>query len=418
MGEIVHIFRNKRLYSGVLSLMVLFIARAGLPPLHAAEVYPEIVVNSHDGSVLHHQLANRSWYPASLTKMMTLLLTFEALDSGKLKLDERLPVSAHAASMPPTRLGVRAGDTLTVEQAMKAVATVSANDVAVVLAERLGKTEAGFARMMTARALALGMTGTRFRNASGLPDSAQMTTARDMAMLAMHILHQHSDRYALFSTRSIRYKGRQRHSTNGFVASYKGADGIKTGFTCGSGYNLVASARRDGVRLIGVVLGAANGGARSARMSHLLNQGFARAQKSGEAPKVARLQAGAADRQGAPPVRLAGGKCGRGRPRAASSYIAEAGNLPGWGILLGIQANQDGALSVIRKARKQLSGLGKSPRPALLKRDFAKGTSWKILMVGLQKKQAGEACMQLIAQAMSCVIQSPERMNSPGYARR
>jgi len=377
-----------------------------------AETYPEIVIDAHSGIVLHQDQANRSWYPASLTKMMTLLLTFDALAAGNLTMDEKINVSKHAASQSPVRLGVRAGEKLTVKQAIMAVATVSANDVAVVLAERLGGSESAFAELMTRKAIALGMSGTQFRNASGLPDSQQKTTARDMALLGAHLFKHHQQYYHFFSNRSISYKGRRRGTTNGFTGSYSGADGIKTGFTCGSGYNLVTSAQRNGVRLVGVVLGAANGSVRSQRMRKLLDLGFANSKQAISRPSIGELNS---TTTGLPPIRLGSGKCGHSAP---TKFIFARGKLPGWGILLGVKADRNSAMSIIKKARSQLKSIGTNPRPAILKRDFQKGTSWKILMVSMEKEQAGKACLHLLANAMSCVIQSPRRMNSPGYSLR
>lgn len=378
--------------------------------------YPGIVIEYASGTVLYHEDANQSWYPASLTKMMTLYLTFEALKSGELKLDEKLTVSTHAAAQPATHLGLRKGETLSVGNAIKAVATVSANDAAVVLGERLKTSEVLFAEEMTRRAKQLGMNATVFRNASGLPDSQQKTTARDMAILAKNLIETFPEYFHYFSNRTIMYKGKRRSTTNGFTASYRGADGMKTGFTCGSGYNLVATASRNSTRLIGVVLGAGSGAARSIRMRKMLDQGFSDVEKKNTLPRLNDLAMNRKNNLSLPPVRLAAGKCGV--RQVPQKYVMSEGTLPGWGLLLGVQSGRNNAVDILRKARSELKTVNISARPALLKREFQKGSSWKVLLVGLEKVQAGQACVHLLSKAMNCVIQSPKRMNSPGYSKR
>ncbi|MGH8551042.1 MAG: D-alanyl-D-alanine carboxypeptidase family protein [Methylococcales bacterium] len=393
-----------------------------LSPLEA-KGYPGIVIESGSGKVLQHEDANQSWHPASLTKLMTLYLTFNALRSGQLSLEEPLTVSAYAASQPPTRLGLRQGDRLTAGEAIQAVATISANDAAVVLAERLKGSEALFAQEMTRHAKRLGLNATVFFNASGLPNLQQKTTARDMALLAMRLIKSFPEYFHYFSNRSIEFRGRHRMATNGFIATYPGADGLKTGYTCGSGYNLIATALRDNVRLIGVVLGAGSKGERSTRMRKLLDLGFTKVREPAEFPTIHGIAMNQSAELSSPPFRLKG--CGS----PAVQVLTQEGTLPvptlmtkdplpGWGILLGIQKGKKDALSVVQKARSQLEKVKISSTPALLKRKFWKGSSWKVLLVGLEKGQAGRACNHLLAHSLNCVIQSPKRMNSRGYARR
>ena len=194
------------------------------PPL----VEPAIVVDADTGSVLHAEAVNRRWAPASLTKLMTLYLAFEAMEAGMLSGDEPLTVSKAAAGQPPTRLGLRAGETLSAADAITAVATASANDIAVVLAERLAGSEAAFAALMTQTAQRLGMSRTAFVNASGLPAAGQYTTARDMAILATALIDRFPQRYDVFANRAFRHAGRAHATGNGLLASYRGADGLKT----------------------------------------------------------------------------------------------------------------------------------------------------------------------------------------------
>src|SRR5208282_1168561 len=194
-------------------------------------------------------------HPASLTKMMTLYLTFESLESGQLHKTQSLRVSAHAASQQPSKLELAAGETITVEQAILALTVKSANDAAVVLAEAIGGSESEFAQTMTQKARELGMTGTTFRNASGLPNPGQVTTARDMAKLARALIRDYPQYYGYFSAREFTFQGNEIPTHNHVLVEYEGADGLKTGYIHSSGFNLVTSAVRNGRRLIGVVMG-------------------------------------------------------------------------------------------------------------------------------------------------------------------
>ena len=227
------------------------------------------------GRVLHARGADRSRQPASIAKVMTLFLLFDALDAGRLREDGTLRVSRVAASQPATRLGLREGQTVTVRQAMRAVAVKSSNDAAVVLAEKLGRDERRFAALMTAKARAIGMRNTVFGNATGLPDRRTRTTARDIATLSRAILRAHPGRYALFGRRAIRWNDRSMANHNHLLGRVTGVDGIKTGYTARAGYTLAASARRGKRRLIAVLLGAPSGRARDDRVGALLERGFA-----------------------------------------------------------------------------------------------------------------------------------------------
>lgn len=244
------------------------------PSFVATERYASIVVDGDNGRVLAATNADHTLHPASLTKIMTLYMTFDALKRGDLLLKQVLPVSAHAAAMTPTELGLKAGETITAEQAILGLVTRSANDAAVVLAEALGGTEAEFCKRMTERAFELGMDQTNFANASGLPNSRQVSSARDMALLAIAMLRDHRDEYRYFSTFRFTYRGRAYYNHNRLLGLYKGTDGVKTGYTHASGYNLVASSVRDGRRVIGVVFGGSSGRIRDAHMMQLLDQGF------------------------------------------------------------------------------------------------------------------------------------------------
>ena len=227
-----------------------------------AEKYAAIVIDADTQEVLHARNADEARYPASLTKVMTLYMLFDALKAGELSLDSRLTVSRYAASQAPSNLKLKSGSTITVRDAINALITKSANDVAVVVAERLGRTETRFAQLMTVKAHALGMENTRFVNASGLPDTRQLSTAQDLAILAKAMLTDHADYYHYFATESFSWGGRTYRNHNELLGSVDGVDGIKTGYTRASGFNLMASAKRDGHRVIAVMLGGSTSKAR------------------------------------------------------------------------------------------------------------------------------------------------------------
>jgi len=236
--------------------------------------YASIVVDADTLEIIHARQIDELRYPASLTKVMTLYLTFDALNAGTLKLNEPIRISANAARTPPTKLGLHAGRTITVENLIQALAVKSTNDAAVVLAERLAGSEDAFAVQMTAKAQSLGMTKTVFKTANGLPHPEQKTSARDMAKLASNVLSTHRRYYHYFGQQRFRYDGRTYKNTNGLLHWLDGVDGFKTGYTRDSGYNLIVSAQREGRRLIAVVLGGASGAARNSHMQHLIERGF------------------------------------------------------------------------------------------------------------------------------------------------
>jgi D-alanyl-D-alanine carboxypeptidase len=236
-----------------------------------------LVVDAATGRDLAEDRADELRHPASLTKLMTIYMTFAALDSGKLALGDLMPVSATAANALPTKMGVPLGGTVSVRDAVMGLITRSANDASVVLAETLSGDEASFARQMTQKARDLGMSATVFRNASGLPDREQVTTARDMVRLAQALLRDFPHYYPVFAVQTYQYRGRPMENHNRMLASFAGADGFKTGYTNASGFNLVMSAQRDGRRLIGVVMGGHSAFARDRLMAELMNGAFNRA---------------------------------------------------------------------------------------------------------------------------------------------
>jgi D-alanyl-D-alanine carboxypeptidase len=236
--------------------------------------YAAIVIDPATGEVLSAVNADEQNYPASLTKMMTLYLTFQALQSGKLKVDQDLPVSSWAASRSPTKLGLRTGQTISVNDCILGMVTKSANDAASVVAESLGGNEGHFAEMMTAQAALLGMSATHFANANGLPDPNNTSTARDMAKLAMALYRDFPQYTHYFSTEEFVFRGQLIRGHNKLMDRYPGMDGLKTGFTDASGFNLASTAVRDGRRLFAVVLGGRSASARDNLMARLLDDGF------------------------------------------------------------------------------------------------------------------------------------------------
>lgn len=234
----------------------------------------EVVIDAGDGRTLFARDAAIVRAPASLAKMMTLFLVFDGLDAGTIDLTDKLPISRHAADQKPSRLGLQPGKTLSLKSAIRAVAVASANDSAVVIAERLGGSEQAFAKLMTRKAHRLGMRQTSFANATGLTNARNRTTAGDIAKLSRALIHQHPSRYAYFGTRSIPWGDRMLSNHNHLLGHTPGVDGIKTGYTADAGFNLVASAKRHGRRVIVVVLGERSINARDVRVANLLEKGF------------------------------------------------------------------------------------------------------------------------------------------------
>lgn len=246
----------------------------------AVNKYAALVVHADSGEVLFARYADAKRYPASLTKMMTLYVLFEELEAGRIRLDQELDVSAQAAGQPPSKLGLTAGSTIDVETAIKALVVKSANDAAVVIAEAVSGTEWRFAQRMTEKANSLGMARSTFRNASGLPNSRQITTARDLATLGRRLAQDFPQYYPYFATNEFVWNARTYRTHNAVAENYPGAEGLKTGYTRMSGFNLATAARRDGNRLIGVVMGGRSVRTRDTHMKELLDAAFGRIAKN------------------------------------------------------------------------------------------------------------------------------------------
>ena len=268
---ILSVFKFIFIFSAFISLLS---TSAAVTPAWAAKKWATIAIDARSGKILHAESADALRYPASLTKIMTLYLVFEDLKAGKISLRSRIRFSKYAASRQPSKLGIRPGKSISVEQAIYALVTKSANDAATAVAETLSGTESAFARRMTRTARRLGMTRTTFRNASGLPNSSQKTTARDMATLALRIHRDFPQYYSYFKTRSFRFGKARYRNHNRLLGRVKGVDGIKTGYTRASGFNLTTSTRRGRKRVVAVVLGARSGKSRNAYMTRLINRMF------------------------------------------------------------------------------------------------------------------------------------------------
>ncbi len=383
---------------GLLATMAL----APTASLHA-QTLTSIVVDHGTGTVLSESGADIVNYPASLTKMMTLYLTFEALRAGRISLATRLPVSAEAARQPPSKLGLRPGSTIRVDEAIRALAVKSANDVAVVLAEAIGGTEARFAQLMSYRARELGMTRTRFVNASGLPDELQRTTARDMAVLAGRLLADFPEYYGFFGLPYFVWRGRTYHNHNRLLTTYPGMDGLKTGYIRASGYNLAASAVRNGRRLVAVVLGGASSAERNREMVRLLDEAFSGRGSGVElaspargsnppAPAVGEMVPGVAERSvAASPTR-----------RATSATRRQAGD---FGVQLGAFRDRRTAGQTARRLARTLPSL--EGGTVVVAEPRSRVRMYAAQVVGLSRADALGACASLRRAGKPCLVLAP-----------
>ncbi|SDN35017.1 D-alanyl-D-alanine carboxypeptidase family protein [Vreelandella arcis] len=394
--------------------------------------YAGMVVDLDEGEVLYAENEDERRYPASLTKIMTLYLTFEALDEGRLALDQPLPVSSQAASMPASKLWLSAGSSILVDEAIRALVVRSANDVAVVMAEALGGSERRFAQLMTQKARELGMRNTIFRNASGLPDDRQITTARDMVTLGVRVMQDYPDYYHYFSLQEFTYRGTKHTSHNRLVRNYPGADGLKTGFIRASGFNVITTATRGDRRLMGIVMGGFTWRSRDKHMANLLDRSFVRASlldqpnwladvnfaadymafpptatstpPMEEAPVVATYTPETAPFERAQPTRTEPPQVDPlqafiERERAMAARATAAG---GWGIQVGAFSQEDKAQRYARQAAAYL------PRDVAgqVAVDAPIGPSrvFRARLMALEEQQARQACDQLRSRGMDCLV--------------
>ncbi len=437
---------------------------AGLSSESAQARYASIVVDADTGQVLHAVNADTRNYPASLTKMMTLYMVFDALEKGKLTLDQRLPVSKRAAGMPPSKIGLKRGETISVRNAILALVTKSANDVAVVVAEALAGKETTFAQVMTKRARSLGMSRTTFRNASGLPNRGQKSTARDMSRLAKALMTDFPQHYQFFAVSKFTYKGRTYRSHNKLLRSYKGTDGIKTGYIRASGFNLVSSVERENRRIIAVVFGGKTSKSRDRHMVKLLDRGFKKIASQGvkkipqvpgrnpfQAPavtlQIVAVQPAAPQQSTGQPVGLTSAEAPKAetpeiepkaietaaalpkqvrpvKPLMPSSQVAAVDGLEtpiqggetltnDWGVQVGAFSRFSAAHNSARSALAEAPVPLRGAKVAVRRVDTASlGTIYRSQLTGLYEKQARDACAALKAIDIGCVLVQPEAQGS------
>lgn len=386
------------------------------PLLGYAASSVSLVVDADTGQVLEADSPNALWYPASLTKMMTIYIAFSEIKAGRHQLEEPVTISATAAGQSPVKFGFRKGQKITLSQAISAAIVASANDAAAAIAEQIAGTEAAFAQRMTEMARNLGMSRTIFRNATGLPDNEQVTTAADMARLALALIHDFPDQYHFFGDKSVSIAGRTLPTVNGILVSYRGADGLKTGFTCGSGYNLVASARQGDRRLVGVLLGGGNRGERASQMVALLNKGFALAMNdlpTSSLPMLQDISLKFDATDAPPPVRLKGGDCDQAIIAGGTSTTTVP-RVSGWGIVFGSFNDQKRAQAAVTTARKNLpAALAKKGKPAIIRRDYEGTSRYSALLIGLGQADAGRACKAMWENNAYCLALSPQVLKNP-----
>jgi D-alanyl-D-alanine carboxypeptidase len=402
-------------------------ARHGFHGVDPARESESIVIDVDTGRVLSEANADAITYPASLTKMMTLYLTFEALNAGRLRIDQYLPVSSEAASKSPTKLHLAPGDSMQVHDLILGVVTKSANDAATVLAEGLAGSETAFADRMTARARQLGMADTFYRNASGLPDPEQRTTARDVAQLALALYHDFPREYRYFATRQFVFRGRIIGTHNHLLDWYEGADGIKTGYIGASGFNLAASAVRNGHRLIGVVMGGASAASRDREMAALLDQAFAEVGVGGtlvarhEAPVPSADQMTAeTDQPEADRPREKIGQLAKAARRIAThlSPVAKAEAAPvshqlrtpaetdRWSIQLGTFRTENAAEEAARSAAAVPGARGKPIQISQPSRG-GKNRLFRARLLNFSPQEAQGACAVLHKRKIECSVVAP-----------
>jgi len=407
-------------------------ASAAIPylQLNAQEPkYAAIVIDANSGEVLYDKRADSPRYPASVTKVMTLYLTFEALSEGRLKLTDRVTMSPRAAAQAPTKIGISPGDSLSVDEAIKAMTVKSANDVAVAMAERLAGSESRFAALMTLRGQELGMRNSRFVNASGLPDSRQISSARDLAILSRATMRDFPQYYSYFSVKGFYFRGNYVKGHNRLLDSMEGFDGLKTGYTNASGFNLAGSAVRDGRRLIAVVLGGPSTAWRDNNMEDLLLTGFdvMKRRSRGERTTIAAniyedeptgpierpsVEQGDGDQAGlrivltenprTPPVKVS--PTLREAAKPAAKPVAAKKPKGEWGVQVGAFKSKSLANDQLKLVRSRFAKMVADAEGAV---EGAAGGAFRAQFQGLTSDAAREACSALKAKRMPCMVLSP-----------
>ena len=380
-----------------------------------ASKYASIVVDESTETVLYSRNADKLRYPASLTKIMTLYLIFEDLEAGRISLKSRIPVSKRAAGRSPSKLYLKPGQSISVEQAIYALVTKSANDVATAAAEKLAGSERNFAKRMTRKARALGMNSTTFKNASGLPNRQQKSTARDMATLAIAIRRDFPQFYRYFSTKTFSWKGQRFKNHNQLLSNYSGTDGIKTGYIGASGFNLVASVQRAGRRLIGVVFGGKTSRSRDRHMMSILDKQFKRSRTI-------------TVRRAALPVPDILPKAPPRRPSSDQNNIAGAAPaLPSvvprtikrdprllWSVQIGNYARRVNAHRAAIQARRMASDVLKMTPAHLMLISRGNMPLWRVRFNNLDEDSARAACAAMFSAGSPCIAVPNSADNANG----
>ena len=361
-----------------------------------------LVFDPDTGTVLQAKNVRLRSFPASLTKLMTLYLLFEALESKKISLADKIAVSAEAARQPPSRLGLKKGRQITIEDILLALIVKSANDAAVAAAEGLAGSESDFVRTMNARAAAIGMSDTLFGNASGLPVRHQTTTALDIAVLVQKLMINFPQYNSFLLRHSFQYRGKTFKRNNRFTNSDEYVNKLKTGFTCQAGYNLVATAERGSQRLVGVILGARNVGRRNALMAKLLKQASARQHDGQPALTLTSLKSiSDQDLDGALNSHAIADSCLVGERTAMNEPIV------GWGLLVGVDKTAQLALNLASKRIRWFPKQLKNAKPAAI--PFSrKVLLYRSYLTGLKETAAADSCRHMRDRGYYCVAESPE----------
>ena len=360
-----------------------------------------LVFNPATGTVLHAKNARLASFPASLTKLMTLYLLFEALDSKKIALEDKVTVSAEAERQSPSRLGLKKGWQIKVEEVLLALIVKSANDAAVAAAEHIAGSETEFVKIMNIRAKALGMSDTLFSNASGLPDTRQTSTALDLAVLAQKLSKDFPEYYPFLLKSAFRYRGRKFERKNDLLNASSNAHKLKTGFTCQAGYNLVATVEREGQKLIGVVLGSRSVAERNASMANLLNQALIRS-KAGQTTltlKSLRNAAGPGS-AGALNKKAIADSCIVGKPPDPYDQVT------GWGLAVGIDKTELRSLKLASKTKQRFPQALKDAKPSAIP-FMRKMLLYRSYLTGLKEAAAVDACRHMRDRGYYCVVQNP-----------
>ena len=386
---------NKTFAIFIISIFVFIVA--SVDPISAR--YASMVVDAKTGKTLHASNPDRKRYPASLTKMMTLYMVFDALERKKFSLNQRLKVSRRAQGMPPSKLGLQRGKTIRVKDAILALITKTANDAAVVVAEALGGTEIKFAQMMTKKARQIGMRRTKFRNASGLPNRGQVSTARDMAILARRLIRDFPQYYHFFGTQRFNYKRRTFRNHNKLLTNYPGVDGIKTGYIRASGFNLVASTKRHGRRLIGVVFGGKSAKSRDRHMRRLFARAFALVPNKRE--KYTTTTADATEQKRLKLAFVRHASASKGRTYSGPDRVRR------WAIQVGAFSQSSAAKLAAYDAAGRLQGVADHGRVAIVMHQQRRGRLYRAQIVEMSQREAVKSCSYLRARQHACVAIPP-----------